>query len=68
MSFGLSKYIFVHSCNIVVGEGGGGREINESRLVHILHDDIKICVNSQIQKSLELLGNVILLSKNFIMT
>ena len=55
MSFGLSKYLFVHSCNTVVGEVGGGREINESQLVHILHDDFKICVNSQIQGSPELL-------------
>ena len=64
----MSKYLFVHSCNTVVGEVGGGREINESQLVHILNDDFKICVNSQIQRSPELLRNVILLSKNFILT
>ena len=28
-------------------EWGEGREIDESRLVHILHDNIKICLNSQ---------------------
>ena len=35
--------------------GGGrrrGREISESRLVHILHDDIKICVVPQIQRTI----------------
>ena len=33
-----------------LGGGGGrrGREISESQLVHILHDDIKICVVPQI--------------------
>ena len=52
------------------GEGGGrrGREISESWLVHILQDDIKICVVPQIQRSHGLFANVIFLSQNFILT
>ena len=52
------------------GEGGGrrGREISESQLVHILHDDIKICVVPQIQRSHGRFANVIFLSQNFILT
>ena len=52
----------------VLGEGGGGEGISESRLVHILHDDTKICVDPQIQRSLGLFANVIFLSQNFILT
>ena len=51
------------------GEGGRrGREISESQLVHILHDDIKICVVPQIQRSHGRFANVIFLSENFILT
>ena len=49
----------------VVGEGGGEGWISESRLVHILHDGIKISVNLKI---LELFVNVIFVSNNFIVT
>ena len=52
-------------CRTVVGEGGGEGWISESRLVHILHDDIKIFVNLKI---LELFVNVIFVSNNFILT
>ena len=52
-------------CRTVVGEGGGEGWISESRLVHILHDDIKISVNLKI---LELFVNVIFVSNNFIVT
>ena len=55
-------------CKTVLGEGGGGEGISESRLVHILHDDTKICVDPQIQRSLGLFANVIFLSQNFILT
>ena len=52
-------------CGTVVGEGGGEGWITESRLVHILHDDIKISVNLKI---LQLFVNVIFVSNNFIVT
>ena len=55
-------------CKTVLGEGGGGKGISESRLVHILHNDTKICVDPQIQRSLGLFANVIFLSQNFILT
>ena len=55
-------------CKTVLGKGGGGEGISESRLVHILHDDTKICVDPQIQRSLGLFANVIFLSQNFILT
>ena len=55
-------------CKTFLGEGGGGKGISESRLVHILHDDIKICVDPQIQRRLGLFPNVIFLSHNFILT
>ena len=48
-----------------MGEGGGEGWISESRLVHILHDDIKISVNLKI---LQLFVNVIFVSNNFILT
>ena len=38
----VSNYLFASLCRTVVGEGGRGRGISENRLVHILHDDIKI--------------------------
>ena len=54
------------------GEGGGGgrrgREISESRLVHILHNNIRICVVPQIQRRLRPFANVIFQSQNFILT
>ena len=55
-------------CKKFLSEGGGGKGISESRLVHILHDDIKICVDPQIQRRLGLFPNVIFLSHNFILT
>ena len=55
-------------CKTVLGEGGGREGISESRLVHILHDDTKICVDPQIQRNLGLFANVIFLSQNFILT
>ena len=45
----MSKYLISHLQYVkhswVGGGGGGGKGISESRLVHILHDDIKICVD-----------------------
>ena len=67
----MSKYLIncaTTVCKTVLGEGGGGEGINEGRLVHILHDDTKICVDPQIQRSLGLFANVIFLSQNFILT
>ena len=55
-------------CKKFLGEGGGGKGISKSRLVHILHDDIKICVDPQIQRRLGLFPNVTFLSHNFILT
>ena len=49
-------------------KGRRGREISESRLVHILHNNIRICVVPQIQRSLGPFANVIFQSQNFILT
>ena len=38
----VSNYLFAYLCRTVVGKGGRGKGISENRLVHILHDDIKI--------------------------
>ena len=63
----MSKYLIAQPQYVkqswVRGEG-----ISESRLVRILHDDTKICVDPQIQRSLGLFANVIFLSQNFILT
>ena len=63
----MSKYLIAQPQYVkqswVRGEG-----ISESQLVHILHDDTKICVDPQIQRSLGLFANVIFLSQNFILT
>ena len=42
--------------------------MDKSRLIHILHDDIKISVNLKIQRRLELFVNVIFVPNNFILT
>ena len=66
----ISKYLIAQPQYVkqswMRGEGGEG--ISESRLVHILHDDTKICVDPQIQRSLGLFANVVFLSQNFILT
>ena len=51
-----------------IGGERRGREISESRLVHILHNNIRICVVPQIQRSLGPFANVIFQSQNFILT
>ena len=66
----MSKYLISHLQYVKNSwvRGGGGKGISESRVVHILHDDIKICVDPQIQRRLGLFPNVIFLSHNFILT